>query len=54
MLGDLLTKRPATKKVEAFFAVQVQQKVESITLDAKIQDSFSGLNARIQARMEKL
>ena len=37
LLGDLLSKRPATKKVEAFFAVQVQLKIESMILDSKIQ-----------------
>ena len=36
MLGDLLSKRPATKKVEQFFSTQVQQKIDSMILDAKI------------------
>jgi len=44
LLGDLLAKRPATKKVESFFATQVQLKVESMILDSKIQDQFQGLN----------
>ena len=37
LLGELLSKRPATKKVEAFFATQVQAKIDSMILDAKIQ-----------------
>lgn len=41
MLGDLLAKRPATKKVESFFATQVQLKVESMILDSKIQGKLN-------------
>ena len=51
VLGDLLTKRPATKKVEQFMASQVQSKVDSMILDSKIQKQFEGINERIQARL---
>ena len=47
VLGDLLTKRPATKKVEQFMASQVQSKVDSMILDSKIQKQFEGINERI-------
>ncbi|MFN9901850.1 MAG: hypothetical protein ACK55Z_24320 [bacterium] len=36
VLGDLLNKRPATKKVEQFMAGQISLKIDSLRLDAKI------------------
>ena len=36
LLGNLLTKKPATKKVEEFMAAQVQDKIEQMRTDAKI------------------
>lgn len=36
LLGDLLTKKPATKKVEEFMAAQAQDKIEQMRTDAKI------------------
>jgi len=36
LLGDLLSKRPATKKVESFFSASEQLKIENMILDAKI------------------
>lgn len=44
LLGDLLAKRPPTKKVEQFFSTQVQLKIANMILDAKIQNQFEGLN----------
>lgn len=38
LLGDLLSKRPPTKKVEQFFSTQVRQKINGMVLDSKIQD----------------
>ena len=37
VLGDLLSKRPPTKKVEQFFSTQVRQKINGMVLDSKIQ-----------------
>ena len=37
VLGDMLSKRPATKKVESFMASQVKAKVDSMILDSQIQ-----------------
>jgi len=36
VIGDLLTKRPNAKKVETFLSKQLREKVDSLTIDAKI------------------
>ena len=54
MLGDLLNKRPATKKVEQFMTAQITAKLDSLRLDAKIQRSFQAINDRLKNRMSKL
>lgn len=54
MLGDLLTKRPGAKRVDQFMSKQLQQKVDGMTLDAKIADSFNKMNERLNKRLNKL
>jgi len=34
LLGDLLTKKPATKKVEDFISAQVKDRIEAMKTDA--------------------
>jgi hypothetical protein len=36
VVGDLLNKRPNAKKVETFLSKQLREKVDSLTIDAKI------------------
>jgi hypothetical protein len=50
VLGDLLAKKPATKKVEQFMIAQITQKLESMRLDARIQTSFEAINERLKNR----
>jgi len=54
VLGDLLTKKPATKKVEQFMSSQISAKLDSLRLDAKIQKSFERINKRLQNRLDNL
>ena len=54
MLGDLLTKKPATTKVEKFLAHQVKEKLRELSLDKKIEASFQTLNQKIQDRLNRL
>jgi hypothetical protein len=54
VLGDLLTKKPGTKKVENFFTVQINTKLESLRLDARIKKSFDAINSRFNNRMGQL
>ena len=54
LLGDILTKKPSTAKVERFLTQQVKQRLKEIQLDKKIEDSFASINSRIQERLERL
>lgn len=54
LLGDLLGKKPATPKLEKFFAQQVREKLRELSLDRKIEDSFAALSQRIQDRLNRL
>ena len=54
VLGDLLTKKPATKKFEQFMSSQISAKLDSLRLDAKIQKSFERINKRLQNRLDNL
>ena len=53
-MGDLLTRKPATAKLEKFFGNQVKQKLKELNLDNKIQQSFNAINQRIQNRIQAL
>ena len=54
VLGDLLSRKPATNKVEKFLANQVKEKLREYQLDRKIEASFDQLNQRIQERLKRL
>jgi len=54
LLGDLLTQSRATSKIEKFFSNQVRNKLRERRTDAKINESFSDLNRRIQERLNRL
>jgi len=41
VLGDLLSKKAATTKLEKFFAQQIREKLKEISLDHKIANSFN-------------
>jgi len=43
LLGDLLTKRASTAKLETFFAAQVKDKLKEINTDLKIENTFKDL-----------
>lgn len=40
VLGNLLNKRPGAKKVESFMAKHLQQRVDNLCLEMKIQSNF--------------
>lgn len=44
VLGDLLVKRPATSKLEKFFAQQIKEKLKELSLDQKIENSFNTIS----------
>ena len=44
MLGDLLTRKPGTTKLEKFLSKQVKERLRSISLDLKVQEHFSDLS----------
>ena len=46
-LGDLLSKRASTAKLEKFFSTKVKEKLKEISLDLKIEASFSSLQDKI-------
>jgi hypothetical protein len=54
VLGDLLTKKPATTKIEKFLANQVKAKLRELQLDRNIQASFETLNQKIADRLKRL
>lgn len=54
MLGDILSKKPATTRVEKFLAQQVKAKLRELQLDRKIDESFQNLNQKIQDRLNRL
>lgn len=54
MLGDLLSKKPATTKIEKFLANQVKAKLREIQLDRNIASSFETLNQKIEERLRRL
>ena len=54
MLGDLLTKKPATTKIEKFLANQVKARLRELQLDRNIQASFESLNQKIADRLRRL
>ena len=54
MLGDLLSKKPATTKIEKFLAQQVKAKLRELQLDRNIQASFETLNQKIADRLRRL
>lgn len=54
MLGDLLNKRPGAKKVEVFMAKHLQARINEITLEMKIKNSFSNLQSKLNSRLERI
>jgi hypothetical protein len=54
MLGDLLQKKPNSKRVEQFMASQISLRLESLRIDAKIQKSFEAINNRLQNRLNNM
>merc|ERR1711908_11675 len=54
LLGDLLTKKASSTKLEKFFTNQVKEKLKEISLDLQIANSFNNINQRIQDRLNKL
>lgn len=54
VLGDLLSKKPATTKIEKFLANQVKAKLREIQLDRNIASSFETLNQKIEERLRRL
>lgn len=54
MLGDLLTYKPGTAKLEKFLAQQISEKLKELRTQMKIDETFSSLNQRIQQRLRKL
>ena len=54
MLGDLLQKKPNSKRVEQFMASQISQRLDSLRIDAKIQKSFEAINNRLQNRLNNM
>ena len=47
VLGDLLSKKPATTRVEKFLAQHVKEKLRELSLDKKIEASFESLSQKI-------
>lgn len=54
MLGDLLSNKPASTKIEKFLAQQVKAKLRELQLDRNIQASFETLNQKIADRLRRL
>ena len=54
MLGDLLQKKPNSKRVEQFMASQISLRLDSLRIDAKIQKSFEAINNRLQNRLNNM
>ena len=54
LLGDLLTKRASTVKLEKFFANQVKEKLKELNTSRRIDDSLGGIQERIKARLARL
>jgi hypothetical protein len=54
MLGDLLQKKPNSKRVEQFMASQISLRLESLRIDAQIQKSFEAINNRLQNRLNNM
>ena len=54
MLGDLLQKKPNSKRVEQFMASQISLRLDSLRIDAKIQKSFESINNRLQNRLNNM
>ena len=54
MLGDLLSKKASTTKLEKFFTKQVKDKLKEISLDLQIANSFNTINQKIQDRLNRL
>ena len=54
LLGDLLTKRASTAKLEKFFATQVKSKLAEISTELRIESTFNSLAQRMQARLDRL
>ena len=54
LLGDILTYKPGTSKLEKFFAQKVKEKLQEIRTNQKIDEAFTGINAKIQARLRRL
>lgn len=47
VLGEMLTKRPATTKIERFFIQQVKLKLKEMSIDRQIEESFISLNKKM-------
>lgn len=54
LLGEVLTYKPGTSKLERFFVQQVRNKLNEMRTDMKIESAFSTLNQKIQARLNRL
>ena len=54
VLGDLLSKKASTTKLEKFFTNQVRDKLKEISTDMQIANSFNRINQKIQDRLNKL